>query len=68
MKVQLGSSTNYNVIFSIPVMNISFVVTEFDVMEGEGVVTLVLEKTDGAVGPVVVKIFTVEGTAFGMLI
>ena len=54
--------------FSIPVMNISFVVTEFDVMEGEGVVTLMLEKTEGAVGPVAIRIFTVEGTAFGMLI
>ena len=47
-------------------MNISFVVTEFDVMEGEGVVTLMLEKTEGAIGPVSVRLFTEEGTALGM--
>ena len=36
-------------------------------MEGMGVVTLMLEKTEGAIGPVSIRIFTVEGTAIGML-
>ena len=47
-------------------MNVSFAVTEIDVMEGEGVVTLILEKTLGAIGPVSIRVFTDEGTATGM--
>ena len=47
-------------------MNISFALTDIAVSEGEGVVTLVLQKTEGAIGPVSVRIFTVAGTAVGM--
>lgn len=47
-------------------MNISFAVTDVAVSEGEGVVTLMLEKTEGAIGPVSVRIFTIAGTALGM--
>ena len=32
-------------------MNVSFAVTDIVVSEGEGVVTLTLEKTEGAIGP-----------------
>ena len=48
-------------------MNISFIATEIEVMEGAGVVTLMLKKTEGAIGPVSIRIFSVEGTAIGML-
>ena len=48
-------------------MNISFIATEIEVMEGMGVVTLMLEKTEGAIGPVSIRIFTAEGTAISML-
>ena len=47
-------------------MNISFAVTDIAVSEGEGVVTLLLEKTEGAIGPVSVRIFTIAGTALGI--
>ena len=47
-------------------MNISLASTEINVTEGEGVVTLLIRKTDGAIGPVAVRIFTVEGTATGI--
>jgi hypothetical protein len=47
-------------------MNVSFAVTDIAVSEGEGVVTLMLEKTEGAIGPVSVRIFTTAGTALGM--
>ena len=47
-------------------MNISFAVTDVAVSEGEGVVILILEKTEGAIGPVSVRIFTIAGTATGM--
>ena len=47
-------------------MNISFAITDVAVSEGEGVVTLMLEKTEGAIGPVSVRIFTTAGTAVGM--
>ena len=49
------------------VMNISFIATEIEVVEGMGVITLMLKKTEGAIGPVSVKIFTVEGTAIGTM-
>ena len=48
-----------------PVMNVSFAVTDIPVSEGEGVVTLMLEKTEGAIGPVSVRIFTTAATALG---
>jgi hypothetical protein len=47
-------------------MNVSFTVTDIAVLEGEGVVTLMLEKTEGAIGPVSVRMFTTAGTALGM--
>ena len=47
-------------------MNVSFAVTDIAVSEGEGVVTLMLEKTEGAIGPVSVRIFTTAGTALGI--
>ena len=47
-------------------MNISFVSTAINVSEGEGVVKLQLEKTDGALGPVAIRIFTVDGTTTGI--
>ena len=47
-------------------MNISFAVTDIATSEGEGLVTLLLEKTVGAIGPVSVRIFTIAGTALGM--
>lgn len=47
-------------------MNISFAVTDVGVSEGESVVTLMLEKTEGAIGPVSVRIFTMAATALGM--
>ena len=47
-------------------MNVSFAVTDITVSEGEGVVTLILEKTEGAIGPVSVRIFTTAGTALGI--
>jgi hypothetical protein len=47
-------------------MNVSFAVTDIAVSEGEGVVTLMLEKTEGAIGPVSVRIFTTAATALGM--
>ena len=47
-------------------MNVSFAITDVAVSEGEGVVTLILEKTEGAIGPVSVRIFTTAGTALGM--
>ena len=46
-------------------MNISFVATSIDVSEGEGVIKLVLRKTEGAIGPVSIRIYTEEGTAIG---
>ena len=46
-------------------MNVSFAITDIAVSEGEGVVTLMLEKSEGAVGPVSVRIFTTAGTALG---
>lgn len=50
-------------------MNISFASTAINVSEGEGVVVqLRLMKTDGALGPVAIRIFTVDGTATGMVI
>ena len=48
-------------------MNISFVATNIDVIEGAGVIELVLKKTEGAIGPVSVRIYTEEGTAIGMM-
>ena len=47
-------------------MNVSFAVTDVGVSEGEGVVTLMLEKTEGAIGPVSIRIFTIAATALGM--
>ena len=46
-------------------MNISFIETDIDVTEGEGVAKLVLQKTEGAIGPVSIRIFTVDDTAIG---
>ena len=48
-------------------MNISFITTEIEAVEGVGVITLILKMTEGAIGPVSIRIFTVEGTALGML-
>ena len=48
-------------------MSISIVVTEIDVIEGECDVRLILKKTEGAIGPVSVRIYTEEGTAIGMM-
>ena len=48
-------------------MNISFVATNIDVIEGECDVRLKLKKTEGAIGPVSVRIYTEEGTAIGMM-
>ena len=47
------------------VMNVSFVSTRVEVVEGEGVVMLNLEKTTGALGPVSVQIASSDGTAIG---
>ena len=44
-------------------MNISFAETLISVREGQGIVTFVLLKTEGAVGPVLVNISTQDGTA-----
>ena len=49
-------------------MNISFAVTDISVSEGEGAVLLTLEKTEGAIGPVSVRIFTKPGAALGIAI
>ena len=46
-------------------MNVSFVSTRIDVVEGQGVVMLELMKTEGALGPVSVQIAYVDGTAIG---
>ena len=46
-------------------MNVSFAITDITVSEGESVVTLMLEKTEGAIGPVSVRIFTTAATALG---
>ena len=48
------------------VMNISFSQTFISVMEGIGVVELVLRKSPGGVGPVSVNLFTADGTATGL--
>ena len=48
-------------------MTISIVVTEIDVIEGECDVRLKLKKTEGAIGPVSVRIYTEQGTAIGMM-
>ena len=48
-------------------MNVSFVATNIDVIEGAGVIKLVLKKTEGAIGPVSVRIYTEQGTAVGMM-
>ena len=47
-------------------MNVSFVETTIEVMEGVGLVTFTLEKTMGALGPVAVQIFTTSRSAVGM--
>ena len=56
---------NLHPLSSLSVMNISFVTTTIDVMEAEGVAKLMLRKTDGAIGPVSIRIFTIEETATG---
>lgn len=43
----------------------SFVDTMLQVREGEGVVRFTLEKSAGAVGPVSVRVYTVDDTAIG---
>ena len=48
------------------VMNISFSQTFISVMEGIGVVELVLRKSPGGVGPVSVNLFTADETATGL--
>ena len=53
-------------LFSCTVMNVSFVETTIEVMEGVGLVTFTLEKTMGALGPVAVQIFTTSRSAVGM--
>ena len=47
----------------VTVMNVSFGAPRFSVVEGKGFAELVLTKTPGAVGPVSVNLFTVDGSA-----
>lgn len=47
------------------VMNVSFGALTFSTIEGNGSVELVLLKTAGAIGPVSVNLFTIDGTAKG---
>ena len=47
----------------IAVTNISFGAVSYSVSESFGCVELMLTKTTGAVGPVSVNLFTVDGTA-----
>ena len=44
-------------------MNVSFAATQVEVREGDGSVSLQLLKTEGARGPVTVRVFTRDGTA-----
>ena len=44
-------------------VNISFGITSVAVVEGSGVVELILTKSDGAVGAVSVNLTTMDGTA-----
>ena len=46
-------------------MNVTFADVSVEVVEGVGVVSFVLMKTPGAVGPVSVQIATEDGTAEG---
>ena len=47
-------------------MNISFVQTSISIVEGVGVIELVLRKSPGGIGPVSVDLRTHDGTATGM--
>ena len=46
-------------------MNVSFVETSLTISEGIGVVRFTLEKTTGAMGPVSVRLYTVDDSAVG---
>ncbi len=46
-------------------MNVSFSDAELSVREGMGVVSFTLEKTRGAVGDVIVRLFTTDDSAIG---
>lgn len=47
-------------------MNVSFADVALELREGIGLVTLSLEKTPGALGPVSVQITSQDGTALGI--
>ncbi len=49
------------------VMNVSFAETSYTVVEGIGVVELLLVKTPGGIGPVSVELTTLDGSATGMV-
>ena len=49
-------------------MNVSFAAVSIEADEGDCTVILQLHKTGGALGPVSVQIFTVNGTARGSYI
>ena len=49
-------------------MNVSFAAVTIEANEGDCIVILQLDKTEGALGPVSVQIFTVSGTARGSYI
>ena len=46
-------------------MNINFAAVSIEANEGDCTVNLQLDKSEGALGPVSVQIFTVSGTARG---
>ena len=46
-------------------MNVSFAAVSIEADEGDCTVILKLDKTEGALGPVSIQIFTVSGTAKG---
>lgn len=50
---------------SFSAVNVSFGMSSFFVVEGNGFVKLLLTKTAGAEGPVSVRLFTLDGSATG---
>ena len=49
-------------------MNVSFTAVSIEADEGDCTVILQIDKTEGALGPVSVQVFTVSGTARGRYI
>ncbi len=49
--------------FYLTVMNVSFASTSIDVVEGVGIFDFTLKKTEGALGPVSIRITSMDGTA-----